>query len=297
MEPPTVAARDRSRRGGRPDRRGHRPRRLRQGSAPAPAPGPAGRGPDDRAQDHPLHADVRRADGELAPGEHRRARVGLPRQDRLPGGRARQAGAGDVPARHQALHRAAQRRAGRTAGNAGAAHYRGGHVRPREAAHRAGRAAADRPGPREGRARLRARRRLLREGEGRASAAQRGLRDDHVAGHGAGKPRAATPGRVRQLDVRQREPHLRRRDRPDLGELQRVAEPGGEVEGDGAQGPDHPAQGRELRRRRRAARRDQVPVPRQDQLLRSRRSARTPARSWCAPCSPTRRWNCGRACS
>ena len=65
----------------------------------------------------------------------------------------------------------------------------------------------------------------------------------------------------------------------------------------GGQGPDDPAQGRELRRRDRAARRQRSIRTAARSASPIRRSARTPARSWCARCCPIRSWSCGRACS
>ena len=57
---------------------------------PPPAAGAAGHDRDGQAAERSLHRHVRRADRELAPGGHRGARVGLPRQDCLPRGRAGQ---------------------------------------------------------------------------------------------------------------------------------------------------------------------------------------------------------------
>ena len=101
-----------------------------------------------------------------------------------------------------------------------------GRVKPLAAAERA---VAGGPRPRAGRIRLRQGRGLLGAGEGEGGRAEPRLHDDPLAGDRAREPLAAAAGRVRQLDVREREPHLRRRDRPDLGELQRVAEPAREV--------------------------------------------------------------------
>ncbi len=101
----------------------------------------------------PYTAELRGPDGELAAGRHRRARVGLPGQDRLPGGRAGQGRPGAVPARPEAVPGAAAGRAGRGAVAAGALHHGERQPRTHQAARRAERVVAVRSGPGAGRVR------------------------------------------------------------------------------------------------------------------------------------------------
>ena len=65
----------------------------------------------------------------------------------------------------------------------------------------------------------------------RRSRAQSRLHHDPLSGDGAGQPLAAAPGRVHQRDGGEREAHLRRRSRSDLGQFQHLAEPDRELSG------------------------------------------------------------------
>ena len=86
-------------------------RRLRQGGAEGGrVRARRGDGADGRAAGRAGHRDLRRADAELAGGQHPGARVGLPRQARLHRRRGRQGGPGAVPDGPEAVPGAGRRR-------------------------------------------------------------------------------------------------------------------------------------------------------------------------------------------
>ena len=102
-----------------------------------------------RAARHAGGLRVRRADPELAPGQHPGARQRLPRQARLHRGLDREGRAGALPDGQEAVPGAGRRRAG--AGLEGPGRARRGEVEPRarEAAHGEGGAVAEGPGRRD----------------------------------------------------------------------------------------------------------------------------------------------------
>ena len=133
-------------------------------------------------EDVPVTPDLRRADAELAGGEHPGARLGLPRQARLHRRRGGQGGPGAVPDGPEAVPGAGRRRERRAAAQPGGAAGRASQ--PRRTKPLAEQNALsqkdldDATGPvRAGRGRRRA-----GEGATRGSEAQPVLHDDHLAG-------------------------------------------------------------------------------------------------------------------
>ncbi len=127
------------------------------------------------------HVRLRRADAELAGGQHRGARVGLPRQARLHRRRRRQGGPGAVPDGPEAVPGAGRRRGGRAAAQPGGARSRAGEPRAHQAARAAERAVAEGPGRRAGAIRAGGGGRRAVEGAARIGEARPLVHDDLVA--------------------------------------------------------------------------------------------------------------------
>ena len=234
------------------------------------------------AADDPLHPELRRPDRKLAAGRHRRARVGLPGQDRLPGGRAGQGRPGAVPARSQAVPGAAAGRAGRAAVAAGALDH-GAAPTSHASSRWPSRMRCRSPtwtGP--GR---------VRRGQSGGVLARRPRSTKPQLNLGYTTIRSPVTGLASRSQQRQgafinamaaeRAAHVRGRHRSDLGQLQHLAEPDRELSGadrDGAGGASAEQRlqrGDRAARRRRSSRRparSTSPIP---------PSAWTPAPSWC----------------
>jgi len=206
-----------------------RARRLLEGVGRSPATRSGSHRGHDCTAHRPARAILRRPDREFASGGNRRAGFGLPGPDRLPGRRGRAGGSAAVPDRSATARRAGRRRQGGTGSAKGAPGHGAFNARARPAAGQAGRVAARRSGSRRGLLRFGACRGVRRRGEAEGSRAESGLRVDSRAADRRHRARVAAGRLLHQRRDRGSQAHVCRGGRSDLGHVQRVAKPVGEV--------------------------------------------------------------------
>ncbi len=236
-----------------------------------------GDGTDDRPARRARHVRLRRADAELAGGQHRGARFGLPRQARVHRGRRRQGGTGAVPDGPEAVPGAGRRPGRGAATQPGGARGRDGEPQADQAARRAERAVAEGSRRRAGPVRAGAGRRRAGQGPARGGEAQPLVHDDHVARRRRLELRGRRRRHVRQSA--EQPAHHRLGADADVDQLQHLRERDAAHPEPGAAGADPAAGEQPVRRGDRARRRHAVPVQGQDHVRGSRPTTRRRERS------------------